>query len=233
MKFFRESKVRVSSDQMRALDARCRTYRALSRLLADAPESPQELVMVAASAPCAWVGKSFLESAELGVAAFAARATCGEPTITRVELQKERRRLYGDPKAGAADALVPTCESTYRDRPPHADQETIEAAYAEIGYSYRPEVAGRPCCAGHISTELAFMAFALEQQMDGVRKAKDAADEFFTRHVAVWATGFAETLRRHAQNDVLSFSAYALELFVQSEMALVNRPNSARLRTAV
>lgn len=226
--FRRRRSMLVSTDELSSLYVRRRTYEALSMLFADCEQPPHQLVATAAAAPCAWVGHSHLESAELKETAAAARVTWIAPA-DEAGVERERHRLFCEPGLDEGAAPVPTCESTYRSRPPHADRLAIESLYDAAGYSHRPVLGARTCCAGHISTELGFMAHALQQQMTGVRAATTHADEFLAQHLSAWAGLFAGKIHCQSENEVLRFSARALELFIEAEMALLCRRNPGAL----
>lgn len=224
VKLFGNGRPRSSQEDTGALDVRRRTYDALGALFADTPEHPQQMVAAAASAPCAWVGQSHLPCSELQDAAAVAQSHLSAPTGL-TELKREHRRLFGEPDADAGAALVPTCESVYRSGSAHADRLALESLYDTAGYSHRPAVTARPLCPGHISTELAFMAHCLERQMGGTRDSANHADEFLVQHLSKWADVFTGAVQSSTANEVMRFSAHALALFIEAEVALVRRRN--------
>lgn len=204
---------------------RAETYEALAELMDSSSTPTAQAIGVVGAAPCGWVGSTPLRSPDLAEAAgLACDALAHDSGVDT--LLEERRALFGGD--GQAQPRVPTCESVYLSRDAHADRIQLEALYAEAGYYVTPGAHEKGTCAGHIATQLSFMAHVLRREAERGRAARAGlADSFCAQHLAQWADAFAHQVLEHAEHDTLRFSATALQSFIDCERALLKKRGRA------
>lgn len=225
MRSFRRNQPLVLIGPTQSLRRRSRAYGALAALFRWPSDPVCVLIDNAVTAPCNWAGTTLVEPPELREAVARARSTCSKDVNAR-SLRTEQVRLFGRMDFWALTDVISPCESTYVSSGAHADREELEGIYRELGFSASEASKGQPCCAGHIATELAFMAHALDLHASGNVRAGQIADAFLRNHLSRWGLLFAAALQDLSEHDVMRFAALALEEFLRSEVTRADTENS-------
>lgn len=198
------------------LDDRIAAYESLARIyrgqLAEVPPAVRRLRTAMRSCR---INRNVNEAAILE--AFHSADIALRTFDARVAFEVERERLYGiesgfDP---FSHVLSPE-EPTYVSGNVVEQLARIEAAYAEVAFIAPATRDGRHP-AGHISSELDFMAFCLRGAAAGDARALARARDFFTEHLAEWGVLFAVVVGQQAREPVMRYAGLALDKFLTCE----------------
>lgn len=198
------------------LDDRIAAYESLARIyrgrLAEVPPAVRRLRTAMRSCR---INRNVNEAAILE--AFHSADIALRTADARAAFEAERERLYGlesgfDP---FTHVLSPE-EPTYVSGDVVEQLARIEAAYAEVAFT-PPEVRDGLHPAGHISSELDFMAFCLRGAAAGDARALARAHDFFVAHLAEWGVLFAVVVGQQAREPVMRYAGLALDKFLTCE----------------
>lgn len=165
------------------------------------------------------------------LAAFEGADLSLRTAVGRTDFVEERERLYGlaKPFDPFVNVLSPE-ETTYLSGSIERHLQAIEEAYTEGSFTV-PEVGGVRS-AGHIATELSFMAHCLRGAASGDARALHRARSFFIRHLGEWAVLFAVVVGQQAREPVMRYAGLALDKHLTCEGTIFrhNLPELLELR---
>jgi predicted phosphodiesterase len=199
-----------------ALEGRIAAYESFAAIFHDPPTVVRTAVTSLATAMRSCRKNPHLDDAAIETARIGATAALAT-AAGREAFAAERVRLYGEP--GRFDPfrhVLSASELTYLSVDDASSRAGLEALYDGAGFS-RPRHEAE--CVGHISVELAFMAYCLRQASDARTGRLGTAHDFFTRHLAEWAVLFAVVTAQQADEPVMRYAGLALDKYLICEAA--------------
>lgn len=132
-------------------------------------------------------------------------------------LYAEHLRLFGGEDIKAEMPLIAAAGGLYAAEGLRENDYRVSAFYRRMGFTPRSDCP----CPSYIANELEFMAFLLEQAVEGKPGSGEAAADFVVTHLCTWGIVFSAATHARSAHPVTRFAGLMLEhkLFCESYRA--------------